>query len=37
MEIRVTRPFLVCFFIPGDQYGGPDYFTIMHTCTVLLK
>ena len=25
MEIRVTRPFIV-FFIPGDQYGGPDCF-----------
>ena len=25
MEIRVTRPFIV-YFIPGDQYGGPDCF-----------
>ena len=25
MEIRVTGPFIV-FFIPGDQYGGPDCF-----------
>ena len=33
MEIRVTRPFIV-YFIPGDQYGGPDCFIIMLTCTV---
>ena len=25
MEIRVTRPFIV-YYIPGDQYGGPDCF-----------
>ena len=25
MEIRVTRPFIV-YFIPGDQYCGPDCF-----------
>ena len=25
MEIRVTRPF-IAYFIPGDQYGGPDCF-----------
>ena len=33
MEIRVTRPSIVSF-IPGDQYGGPDVFIIMLTCTV---
>ena len=25
MEIRVSRLFIV-YFIPGDQYGGPDCF-----------
>ena len=30
MEIRVTRPFIV-FFIPGDQYGGPDCFMGKYT------
>ena len=29
MEIKVTRPFIVSF-IPGDQYGGPEYFIIMY-------
>ena len=36
VEIRVTRPFIV-YFIPGDQYGGPDCFIIMLTCTVIIR